>query len=60
MRTKNKYRKNLQELEILLRHRHNIFLKPDKVWICEYLGKLKEVGQQEKAIMNELKNSQNS
>ena len=28
--------------------------KTDKVWLCEYVGKLKGVGQQEKAKMNEL------
>ena len=55
MRTKNKYRNNLQELKILLHHRHNgSRKKTDKVWLCESVGKLKILGQQAKAKMNEL------
>ena len=45
MRKKKKYRNNLQELESLLHHRHNgPKTKTDKVWLCEYVGKLKGVG----------------
>ena len=55
MHTKKKYRNNLQELESLLHHRHNgPKTKTDKVWLCEYVGKLEGVGQQAKAKMNEL------
>ena len=44
----------MQELESLLHHRHNGQKKTDKVWLCESLGKLKGVGKQAKAKMNEL------
>ena len=44
----------MQELEILLHHRHNGQKKTDKVWLCESLGKLKGVGKQAKSKMNEL------
>ena len=56
MRTKNRYRNNLQESERLIHHRHNGSIKKtDKVWIFESIGKLKGVGQQTKAKMNELR-----
>ena len=55
MRTKNKYRKNLQELEILLHHRHNgPGKKTDKVWPCESVGKPKGKGHQVKEKITEL------
>ena len=53
MCTKNKQRKNLQESESLLHHRQNEQKKTDKIWLCESVGKLKGVGQQEKAKINE-------
>ena len=55
MRTKNKYRKNLQEFKNLLYHHHNGSKKKktEKVWICESIGNLKGVGQQAKEKTNE-------
>ena len=46
----------MQELESSLHHRHHKLkkIKTEKVWLCEYIGKLKEVGQKAKAKMNEL------
>ena len=55
MRTKIKYRNNLQYFKSLLHHRHNgSKRKTDKVWLCEYVGKLKGVGHQTKEKMDEL------
>ena len=56
MCTRKKYRNNLQEFESLLHHCHNGLgkTKTDKVWLCESVGKLKEVGQQAKEKINEL------
>ena len=54
MSSKDKYRMNSQEFEILIHHRHNGFKKTDKVCICESVGKLKVIGQQAKSKTNEL------
>ena len=56
MRTKNKYRKNFQELKSLIHNCHNgLRGETDKVWLCEYVGKIKGVGQLTIAKMNELR-----
>ena len=55
MCTKKKYGKNLQDFETLIHHRHNGQKKYYKLWLCEYIGKLKGVGHQAKAKMNELR-----
>ena len=50
-----KHRRNLQEFESIFHHCHNRSKKKtDRVWLYAYVGKLKGVGQQEKAKMNEL------
>ena len=56
MHTKKNHRKNLQESERLLHHCHNGSGGggTDKVWRWESVGKLKVVGHQVKAKMNEL------
>ena len=57
MRTRNTYRKNLQEFESLLHHHHSGSnkIKTDKVWLCESVGELKGVGHLAKAKMDELR-----
>ena len=55
MRTKNKYINNYQRFKKLLHHFNNgIKKKTDKVWLCESIGKIKGVGKQAKAKINEL------
>ena len=57
MLTRNKYRNSLKEFESLLHHCRSGSekTKTDKVWLCEYVGNLKGVGQMVKAKKNELK-----
>ena len=51
----NKYRKNFARFQKLTSSSSKwAEKKTEKVWICESVGKLKGVGQQEKAKMNEL------
>ena len=45
----------MQEFKRLLHHRHDgSKTKTDKVWLCESVGKLNVLGQQERAKMNQL------
>ena len=54
MLARNKYRNSLQEFESLLHHHHNrLKKKRDKIWLCEYVVKLKGVVQLAKSKMNE-------
>ena len=55
MRTRNKYRNNLQDFESLIHHHHSESKrKKDKVLLCESVGNIEVVRQLAKSKMNDL------